>query len=104
MTTQVPKYHFISSPKTVSITGVPLSHGQPRYGVERGPQAIRANGLHRRLVHAARIVLTISSEMCCRRMTAGVLMTWAISASHKLVRYRQPRNTAKSSESVCRDK
>ncbi len=37
---------FLSSPKTVSIIGAPMSYGQPFAGTDRGPAAVREKGLH----------------------------------------------------------
>lgn len=41
---------LLRTPKTVRIVGSPLAYGQPRMGVDLGPQCIREGGLHEKLV------------------------------------------------------
>lgn len=40
---QVP--HFLSSPKTVSVIGAPMSYGQPRAGTDQGAKMLHEAGL-----------------------------------------------------------
>lgn len=45
------KAECISSPKTVSIIGAPMTYGQPYQGAENGPERMRKGGLHKILTN-----------------------------------------------------